>query len=103
MSTQEIKKSLNLGCGQSKITGAVNVDSNIKVEPDVVHHIGKGPLPFGDSTFDEIYFFHCIEHIEKRFHFLVLDDIHRVLKPGGILYISFPEFKHIAKAWLDKD
>lgn len=93
-------KKLNLGCGQAKITGAVNVDFSEKVEPDVVANVAA-QLPFGDEEFDEVYFFHCIEHIEKWKHRYVLTQIHRVLKLGGTLYLSYPEFEEIIQRWMD--
>lgn len=90
---------LNLGSGTTKIKNTLNVDCNIDIKPDVVLDVSK-PLPFPDETFDEIYFFHCIEHIEKFKHYFVLREIHRVLKLDGILYISYPEFSEILKHWL---
>ena len=70
------------------------------VKPDVVCELGK-TLPFKDQEFDEIYFFHCIEHLEKWKHDFALAEIHRVLKLGGTLYLSYPEFSEIAKNWLE--
>ena len=93
-------KTLNLGCGTEKIEGAINVDMSEKVSPDVLCNITER-LPFEDEIFDEVYFFHCIEHIEKYKHVFVLAEIHRVMKLGGTLYISYPEFEEILKCWLN--
>lgn len=45
-------------------------------------------LDFPDNFFDLVVAFEVIEHIDK--HEKALDEIFRVLKPGGILFISTP-------------
>jgi len=45
-------------------------------------------LAFSDNTFNLVYCYHVLEHVTD--HIAVLKDIYRVLKPGGILYIGFP-------------
>ena len=93
-------KTLNLGCGTEKIDGAINVDMSEKANPDMLFDISKR-FPLEDETFDEVYFFHCIEHLEKFKHGFVLCEIHRVLKLGGTLYMSYPEFEKILQCWLE--
>lgn len=91
---------LNLGSGSAKITGALNVDSSLECYPDLVASL-KEPLPFEDNRFNKVLLFHCIEHIEKRLQPLVLSEIWRVLKPGGIFLCSYPEFSKIVTNWLE--
>lgn len=91
---------LNLGCGTSRISGAVNVDCNPDVKPDIVCNFIKEELPFPDGMFDEVYLFHTIEHIEKRSHQSILEKINRVMKEDGRLIISYPEFSKIVQNWL---
>lgn len=61
------------------------------------------PIPFEDSTFDSVPAFDFLEHVPRilstaagqatRFPFIeLMDDIHRVLKPGGRLYALTPAF-----------
>jgi O-antigen biosynthesis protein len=45
-------------------------------------------LPFGDDEFDLITCFEAIEHVAEPE--LVLDELRRVLRPGGLLAISTP-------------
>ena len=45
-------------------------------------------LPFGDATFDAVVSFETIEHIAAQETFL--DEVRRVLKPGGIVILSCP-------------
>ncbi len=42
------------------------------------------PTSFQDNTFDMIYSFSVFSHLSEDFHFGVLEEIKRILKPGGI-------------------
>lgn len=45
-------------------------------------------LAFAENTFNLVYCYHVLEHVPD--HMAVLKEINRVLIPGGILYIGFP-------------
>ena len=92
-------KSLNLGCGTAKIAGADNVDINPDCKADLIFDF-KQVFPLESDQYDEVYLFHVIEHIEKKFHSLLFSEIRRVLKDDGTLYVSYPEFEKIVKNWL---
>ena len=47
-----------------------------------------GRIPFASGTFDAIVMLEVIEHVGEEFP--VLDEIRRVLKPGGLLFLSTP-------------
>ncbi|MCF6361298.1 MAG: class I SAM-dependent methyltransferase [Cyclobacteriaceae bacterium] len=49
------------------------------------------PLPFEDNSFDTIISFQVIEHIKDDSTYL--EEINRILKPGGKAYISTPNIK----------
>lgn len=83
-------KKLNLGCGIYKKEGYVNLDWDQKVGPDVVHDFNKFPYPFADNTFDLIEAFHVIEHLDRPFS--VMSELHRILKPEGVLIVKVPHF-----------
>ncbi len=93
-------KILNLGAGQSKVTGAINVDSQEGIGVDLVFDIKK-PFPLEDETYDKVLLFHCIEHIERKHRLQVLQEIRRVLKNDGKFYVSYPEFPKLLQNWLD--
>ena len=44
---------LNLGCGQNKMPGYVNVDKY--GAPDVRHDLESFPWPWPDGAFDEVF------------------------------------------------
>jgi len=92
-------KILNLGCGHSKIDGADNVD----VDPELgdLHFDIRQRFPLEDGVYDEVCFFHTIEHVQKKYHRQILSEIWRVLKEDGELFIAYPEFSKIVKYWLD--
>lgn len=92
---------LNLGCGSNKIKGYINIDCEKSCKPDKVWNFIKKPLPFRKNSVKEILFFHTIEHIRKIYHKQLLLDFHRVLAPGGHLYISYPNFWECAQRWHD--
>lgn len=93
-----MNKTLNLGCGDAKITDAVNVDMSQRSGADLVFDITH-KFPLEDESFDRVLFFHCIEHIEKFKQGFVLYEIWRVMKIGGKLIISYPEFSKIIENW----
>lgn len=92
---------LNLGSGSNKIPGYTNIDSEKLCKPDLVFDFTKKRLPYPTSSVSEILLFHCLEHIEKSRHYGLFKDFSRVLKQGGKLYVSYPNFAECAKRWID--
>lgn len=84
------QKKLNLGCAGFKKEGYINVDWQSIVEPDVSHNLNQYPYPFEDNEFDHVEAFHIIEHLDRPFQ--VMSEIHRILKPDGVLLIKVPHF-----------
>ena len=81
---------LNLGCGTSKREGFINLDWNAEVAPDITHDLNIFPYPFPDRRFSYIEAVHVLEHLDRPF--LVMRELHRILKPGGRLVIKVPHF-----------
>jgi ubiquinone/menaquinone biosynthesis C-methylase UbiE len=54
-------------------------------------------LPFADNTFDTIISCETIEHIKlpKK----ALSELHRVLKPGGSVYLTCPNYFNLFGLW----
>lgn len=84
-----MEKRLNLGCGHDIREGWINLDISPVEGVDVVHDIKDLPLPFADNSMDYILCQDVLEHIE---YLPLLEDIYRMLKPGGIVEIRVPHF-----------
>lgn len=82
-------KKLNLGCGHDVRQGWINLDIASLPGVDVVHDISSIPLPFSNEDFDHILCLDVLEHLE---YIPVLEDLHRILKPGGTIRIQVPHF-----------
>jgi SAM-dependent methyltransferase len=46
------------------------------------------PLPFPDSSFDLIYALSVFTHLSKENHYKWIEELDRLLKPGGILFFT---------------
>lgn len=96
---------LNLGCGEETLDGYMNVDLLDLEGVDVVHNLMQFPYPFKDESAGEIKAKDLIEHLD---HYCQVDgrvpketrptiiafieECHRILKPGGTLWIQTPRF-----------
>jgi len=86
---------LNLGCGDKKLDGYVNVD--VCGEPDINFDLSQFPWPFDDNSADEISSSHFLEHVQDYEKTIL--EIHRILKPGGILHFKVPHFRNPCAQW----
>jgi len=92
---------INIGAGETKLKGFVNIDGQRSTKPDLVLDIVKEKLPYKHGEVDVIYMLHCIEHIQEKFHLRILLEFHRVLKMGGILVLAYPEFEKCVDRYLN--
>lgn len=86
-----LKEILDIGCGVRKRCGAIGMDINPRVSPDVLHDLNEIPYPFKDSTFNEIYADNIIEHLNDIIK--VVEELHRIGKPGALVKIFVPYFR----------
>jgi predicted SAM-dependent methyltransferase len=85
---------LHLGCGSVNHPAFINVD--IEPEPHVHFVRAIDDLsPFRTGTVDLVYASHCLEHFSHRDVPRVLREWHRVLRPGGTLRLSVPDFDRL--------
>jgi len=84
---------LDLGCGETKqYPGNIGVDMRATPSVDVVGDLTDG-LPFPDGSADRIFAVHVLEHL---IDFLPLvDECHRVLRPGGVLHVLSPWWRYV--------
>jgi len=90
------KEILNIGCGFKHNTDAINIDINKATKPDIIVDLEDGKLPFEDNTFKVVYAYHILEHIKNLIP--LMNEIYRVMKPGGGLFIKVPQHEGI---WAD--
>lgn len=84
------RKTIILGAGPAarKADGIVNVDVRKFPGIDVVHDLNVRPWPFEDGEAFHVNATHVLEHLEDLPE--TMDEIHRILCPGGSLYIEVP-------------
>jgi predicted SAM-dependent methyltransferase len=108
--TEDIR--LNLGCASRPLSGYVNVDLDTLEEiraryPNVdlpngveVFQYDIFNLPYVDGSVAEVRCDSMLEHLsfleERKFFY----EMKRVLKPGGMLVFSVPDFEDLVKKWL---
>jgi len=81
---------LNIGCGNKKYEGYINVDINPRCKPDKIVDMERR-LPFKSNTFDEVIAEHIIEHISDTEK--IMREIWRVCKNNAIVKITVPHYK----------
>lgn len=106
---------LNLGCASRLLEGYVNIDQDtledIKEryphlefsDDDKIYQYDIFNLPYEDGTVSEIIADGFLEHLsflEEKDFFL---EMKRVLKKGGTLNVSVPNFEKVVKRWLEAD
>ncbi len=105
---------LDLGCGKQprnpygrpNLYGVDLHAGGIPDRPEVTYkqaNLAIEPIPFEDDTFDSISAFDFIEHVPRQLYrdgaivtpFMdLMDEVWRVLKPGGLFYAVTPAFPH---------
>lgn len=118
---------LNLGCGTRTSARCVNLDWSpylrLKrsrfgqfVAPAVLrgsrlerfhtldrhvhlHNLRKG-IPFADASVDAVYHSHFLEHLDRDSVPAFLNDVFRVLKPGGVQRVVVPDLERLCREYL---
>lgn len=88
---------LNIGCGQKKIDGFVNLDlePGADVQVDVTHG-----LPYENNSVQGIYSEHFIEHLSKAEALAFLRECRRVLVPNGATRLATPDLDEVIAKYM---
>jgi SAM-dependent methyltransferase len=94
---------LDIGCGQyphflanTKFRGKVGMDQTLPSgRPEGIHYVVANAgtaarLPFKTSTFDVVTMLAVLEHLHPENLTDLIEEVYRVLTPGGVLIITTP-------------
>lgn len=84
---------LDLGCGRSKIKGAMGVDIEEYSNIDIICDLNKFPYPFKDKKFNVINCHDILEHLDDLTK--IMKELYRILKNNGEIKISAPHFTNL--------
>jgi SAM-dependent methyltransferase len=99
---------LDIGCGTGWLAQHFSSYTGVDGSPDAVARaraLGRNvierdvdePLPFDDGAFDGVVMKDLLEHVANPV--AVVAEVHRVLRPGGLLFASSPD----AQRWVWDD
>lgn len=89
---------LDVGCGNHKIPGALGIDLVAGPQIDIVHDLDRMPWPVQSNAFDVIRLWSVMEHLHDLV--AVMEEVHRVARPGAMVLIGTPHFSS-ANAYTD--
>jgi len=92
---------LHLGCGQNLRSSWTNIDVFVPAA-DLALDL-REPLPFPEACIATIYSEHFIEHIEEEDAVRLVAECFRVLRPGGLLSVGFPDAEEELQAYASND
>lgn len=92
---------IHVGCGPVNGVGFINVDAQPYPHVHVVSNDVTALPGFSDQSADLIYMCHILEHLTQEELQLCLGEMHRILKPRGVLRISVPDFDRIIDIYSD--
>lgn len=91
---------LHIGCGDGHLPGWINID----VYPAPLAMNVLWGLPFADRSVSRVFVSHMLEHlfVPRDVGFL-LDELKRVMAPGGVVRIAVPDIEQCIAAYTTND
>jgi len=90
---------LQIGAGPVALPGWL--DSDLINGP--VHLDLERPLPLPDASFAYVFGEHVIEHLSEAAGVALLAELHRTLRPGGVLRLTTPDLAKIVALYEDSN
>ncbi len=89
-----------IGSGMHPHPGYLHLDTMADAPSlDLLHDISN-PLPFLNDTVGEVLANHVIEHVSWRDLPKLVKEMHRILRPGGQVFIRTPNLRFICESYL---
>lgn len=103
------ERHLDIGCGPGTFIGSLSGgghSTGVDIAPAQIAYaqqrysapnrefraIAPGPLPFPEGTFDLVTMVELVEHLEESESLALLGEARRVLRPGGRLILTTPNY-----------
>lgn len=93
---------LNWGCGPNPPSGWLNADQRPAPGVDLCGDIRHG-LPLSDNSLEYIVSIHALQELPYLDVVPALQELRRVLQPGGVLRLSLPDLDRGIAAYQDDD
>lgn len=87
---------IHLGCGKNVLPGWLNCDWK-SISPHIYLFNAAMRFPFKGDAFKYALSEHMIEHMDYLDAMHFINEVYRVLAPGGVLRISTPDFAFLEK------
>ncbi len=85
---------LEVGSGPNRLfSRSTTLDIFAGCKPDICHDLNRIPYPIADNAFDLVICLHVLEHVQNLVG--ATTELHRVLKPGGLLFVEVPYFTSV--------
>jgi predicted SAM-dependent methyltransferase len=90
---------LQIGTGPLSLPGWLNSDL---ISADVYLDLTR-PLPLPDASFAYVFGEHLIEHLSEQDVERLLGEVHRILRPGGVLRLTTPDLRKLLALYEDRN
>ncbi|MBV9852562.1 MAG: class I SAM-dependent methyltransferase [Armatimonadetes bacterium] len=94
INVQDDWRILEVGSGPNKLfPQSTTIDISPTGQPDILHDLNDIPYPLPEGRFDLVVCLHVLEHVQDLVG--TTTELHRVLKPGGLLFVEVPYFSSV--------